>query len=360
MILVCGGLSVGIYYIVFSMKDTYVNPSTGLMMVKAPEGSTDTNTAGIFELPARTLGQGVTITSQGQMGGRTCYSSDSVANMFVNVATGVTTSLVEKDQETGELHVYHLGNSDCDESTIMWSNEDVQLGCVVMIPNLECTNMVRRGRYLSEFVDTDTDAMQDHHRSLKEHVANTIVGAATGGQHGTTIHRSNRNIGDFGGLSYVVEEEPRTIHDILLENAGLLEMNAELEETIKELYIEVEDLFSCQETVVDLSARVAVLEASLGPATSPTMSPNNRPTKLPTVGSLIGEPLVVADVPDEVDGITGIIEDEGVEENLEDEGAEENLEDGIADPAEPLDPDDVAMERPGTSKTILISFLENS
>ena len=209
-------------------------------------------------------------------------------------------------------------------------------------------------------MDTDTDAMQDHHRSLKQHVANTIIGAATGGQHGTTINRSNRNLGDFGGLSYVVEEEPRTIHDILLENAGLLEMNAELEETIKELYIEVEDLFSCQETVVDLSARVAVLEASLGPATSPTMSPNNRPTKLPTVGSLIGEPLVVADVPDEVDGITGIIEDEGVEENLEDEGAEENLEDGIADPAEPLDPDDVAMERPGTSKTILISFLENS
>merc|ERR1711966_614801 len=155
----------------------------------------DTNTAGIgIELPTRTLGQGVTITSQKTMGGRTCYSSDSVANMFVNVATGVTTSLAETNQETDELHIYHLGNSDCDESNIVWSNKDVQLGCVVMVPSLECTNMVRRGRYLSEFADTD--AMQDRHRSLKAHVANMIVGATTGGQHGTTIDRSNRNLED--------------------------------------------------------------------------------------------------------------------------------------------------------------------
>merc|ERR1711865_1006050 len=161
-------------------------------MGKAPDRSTDTNTAGIFELPTRTLGQGVTITSHGTMDGRTCYSSDSVANMFVNVATGVTTSLAETNQDTDELHIYHLGNSDCDESNIVWSNKDVQLGCVVMVPSLECTNMVRRGRYLSEFADTD--AMQDRHRSLKDHVANMIVGATTGGQHGTSIDRSNRNL----------------------------------------------------------------------------------------------------------------------------------------------------------------------
>lgn len=211
MIIVCGGLSVGIYYIVFSLKDTYVNPSTGLMMVKAPDGSTDTNTAGIgIELPTRTLGQGVTITSQGEMGGRTCYSSDSVANMFVNVATGVTTSLAETNQETDELHVYHLGNSDCDQSNILWSNKDVQLGCVVMVPSLECTNMVRRGRYLSEFADTDTDAMHDYHRSLKEHVANMIVGAVAGGQHGTTIDRSNRNLqGDAGDIAYANDHSAR-------------------------------------------------------------------------------------------------------------------------------------------------------
>ena len=86
----------------------------------------------------------------------------------------------------------HLGNSDCDESNILWSNKDVQLGCVVMVPSLECTNMVRRGRYLSEFADTDTDAMQDHHRSLKEHIANMIVGATAIGGHSTTIDRSNR------------------------------------------------------------------------------------------------------------------------------------------------------------------------
>ena len=96
------------------------------------------------------------------------------------------------------MHIYHLGNSDCDESNIVWSNKDVQLGCVIMVPSLECTNMVRRGRYLSEFADTDTDtdAMQDRHRFLKEHVANTIVGAAAGEQHGTTIDRNNRNLED--------------------------------------------------------------------------------------------------------------------------------------------------------------------
>ena len=63
-------------------------------MVKAPEGMTDTNTADIdIELPTRTLGQGVTITSQGTMGGTTCYSSDSVANISTCITKWVCSFL---------------------------------------------------------------------------------------------------------------------------------------------------------------------------------------------------------------------------------------------------------------------------
>lgn len=117
------------------------------------------------------------------MDGTTCYSSDLVANMFVNVATSVTTSLAEMNPETGELHLHRLGSTNCEQAKIVWSNEDVQVGCVVMVSSLDCTNMIRRGCHLSKFADTD--AIQDRrHRSLKEHIANTIVGAAAGG-HGT-------------------------------------------------------------------------------------------------------------------------------------------------------------------------------
>jgi len=111
--------------------------------------------------------------------------------MFMSVATGVTATLAETNQTTNDFHVHQLGTSGCPGSDIVWTDVDVRLGCVAMIPSLDCTNMMaRRDRHLSsEFADED--AMQDHHRALQEHVVNNI---ASGGGGNAAVNHNHRNL----------------------------------------------------------------------------------------------------------------------------------------------------------------------
>jgi len=121
--------------------------------------------------------------------GTNCYSQEDVSGMFMSVATGVTTTLAETNQETNDFHVHQLGTSSCPDSDIVWSDVDVRLGCVVMTPSLDCTNMARRDRHLSELADED--AMQDHHRALQEYVTNKIAG---GGGGKAAVDHNHRNL----------------------------------------------------------------------------------------------------------------------------------------------------------------------
>merc|ERR1712238_560172 len=137
----------------------------------------------------------VTIRSDGTtyspevMEGTNCYSQEDVSGMFMSVATGVTTTLAETNQETNDFHIHQLGTSSCPDSDIVWSDVDVRLGCIVMIPSLICTNMCRRDRHLSEFANED--AMQDHHRALQEYVTNKITG---GGGGKAAVDHNHRNL----------------------------------------------------------------------------------------------------------------------------------------------------------------------
>ena len=117
--------------------------------------------------------------------------------LFISVAIGVTTTMAETNQTTNDFHVHQLGTSSCPDSDIVWSDVDVRLGCIVMTPSLDCTNMARRHQHLSEFADED--AMQDHHRALKEHVINNIAG---GGGGNAAIDHNHRNLIFFQYLGY--------------------------------------------------------------------------------------------------------------------------------------------------------------
>jgi len=122
--------------------------------------------------------------------GTNCYSQEDVSGMFMSVATGVATTLAETNQTTNDFHVHQLGISSCPDSDIVWSDVDVRLGCIVMIPSLDCTNMARRDRHLSELANED--AMQDHHRALQEYVTNNL---ASGGGGLTAVNHNHRNLG---------------------------------------------------------------------------------------------------------------------------------------------------------------------
>lgn len=121
------------------------------------------------------------------MDGMNCYSQEAVTGMFMSVATGVTATLTETNQTTNEFHVHQLGTSGCPDSNIVWSKDDVRLGCVIMVTDLDCTNMARRDRQLSEL--DNEEEMQEPHGSLKEHVVNSI---AAGG--GTSVNHHHRNL----------------------------------------------------------------------------------------------------------------------------------------------------------------------
>merc|ERR1712161_6423 len=149
----------------------------------------------------------VTIRSDGTtyspevMEGTNCYSQEDVSGMFMSVATGVTTTLAETNQETNDFHVHQLGTSSCPDSDIVWSDVDVRLGCIVMIPSLICTNMCRRDRHLSEFANED--AMQDHHRALQEYVTNKITG---GGGGNAAVDHNHRNL-FFNNFGYRLKKK---------------------------------------------------------------------------------------------------------------------------------------------------------
>eukprot|EP00751_Fragilariopsis_kerguelensis_P012743 CAMPEP_0170761686 /NCGR_PEP_ID=MMETSP0733-20121128/2320_1 /TAXON_ID=186038 /ORGANISM="Fragilariopsis kerguelensis, Strain L26-C5" /LENGTH=358 /DNA_ID=CAMNT_0011101719 /DNA_START=187 /DNA_END=1263 /DNA_ORIENTATION=+ len=242
LFLLSGGLAVGLslntVHKIDANKDTLVNLSSGKMMVKDSSAAAsssssrrllsswteilsdmipslsrhleddmdETSTADVIDVTIRADGS---TYSPEVMDGTNCYSHEAVTAMFVSVATGVTSTLTETNQTTNAFHVLQLGTSNCPDSSIVWSEHGVQLGCVVMAPSRDCTNMARRDRHLSEL--DDEDALHAHHRSLKEHVVNIIAG----GGH-TAVNHNQRILNDDTGIFYTQSmsapavEEPET------------------------------------------------------------------------------------------------------------------------------------------------------
>merc|ERR1712238_599600 len=229
LFLLSGGLAVGlslktVHKIDATNTNALVDPSSGKMMVKntpaaasLPSSSTrrlmpswmnklsdmipssdkslsrlleeeDSDNTVVDDIVVTIRSDGTTYSPE-VMEGTNCYSQEDVSGMFMSVATGVTTTLAETNQETNDFHVHQLGTSSCPDSDIVWSDVDVRLGCVVMTPSLNCTNMARRDRHLSELADED--AMQDHHRALQEYVTNKIAG---GGGGKAAVDHNHRNL----------------------------------------------------------------------------------------------------------------------------------------------------------------------
>merc|ERR1712238_162637 len=221
LFLLSGGLAVGlslktVHKIDATNTNALVDPSSGKMMVKntpaaasLPSSSTrrlmpswmnklsdmipssdkslsrlleeeDSDNTVVDDIVVTIRSDGTTYSPE-VMEGTNCYSQEDVSGMFMSVATGVTTTLAETNQETNDFHVHQLGTSSCPDSDIVWSDVDVRLGCIVMTPSLDCTNMARRDRHLSEL--PHEDAMQDHHRALQEYVTNKI-----------TVNHNHRNL----------------------------------------------------------------------------------------------------------------------------------------------------------------------
>lgn len=213
------GLSVGFGFFISNKietsKETYVNPSTGIMTVKKPPPGSSLSLArrlsstiiNYREVPSSDTdpaietiavvvnsqgnthaSSGYTVTDPGTGDVVNCYSEEEIIAMFLSISSGAATMLAEKNPTNGDFCVHQLGGS---TEPIAWTDDAVQLGGgVVAVPNSICTNDARRGRHLSEVTE---GTMKEHHRSLKDHVFDA-ASSSSGRGGGTPDGRSNRNL----------------------------------------------------------------------------------------------------------------------------------------------------------------------
>jgi hypothetical protein len=171
--LITGSLSLSVFLIFASMKDTSVDTTTGTMMVKDHPGmEIGTKSHGAMFAP-----DAVMIDEEWGLEKR-CYNSDKVKEMFKAVLGGTYVTLVNTDSETGDVSGYDIGvgataadNNKGPESTATWSSTNVSFaGGMVLIPDPTCSNDYYEGQDEHEDVIlvVDDETRRRQRRKLQE------------------------------------------------------------------------------------------------------------------------------------------------------------------------------------------------
>lgn len=148
----CGVL----YHFLYLMKDTAVDSSTGALMVKSNDGS-----AKAVQVSVKSHGKAfavdgvVTDSVSGEE--KRCVSPDKASEMFKLASEGTDVRLMQETSETGEIRVLRIGAGD-----ISWTEESVDFGPIVLIPDEDCTNEL-----LGESVESSENADGEGNRALK-------------------------------------------------------------------------------------------------------------------------------------------------------------------------------------------------
>lgn len=134
-VLITGALSIAVYYIVGSQKDTTIDADTGTMMVKDHEdvevNMKSHGKAFVPDAAIRDIHTGKP---------KNCVSHDKATQMFKNVYEGTTVRYAETDADTNDVKVYNAGTGSSDEAAT-WSSTSIDMGGgVKLIPDLSCTN----------------------------------------------------------------------------------------------------------------------------------------------------------------------------------------------------------------------------
>jgi hypothetical protein len=158
--LITGSLSLAVFLIFSSMKDTSVDTTTGTMMVKdQPSMEVNVKSHGATFSP-----DAVMFDEESGME-KHCYDSDKVSEMFKAVSSGSYVTMVNTDSETGDVSVFDLGvgasgadNNNGPASKATWSSANVSFaGGTVLIPDPTCSKDYYEGEDEDEDVILDID-----------------------------------------------------------------------------------------------------------------------------------------------------------------------------------------------------------
>jgi hypothetical protein len=171
--LITGALSLSVYFIFASMKDTNVDETTGTMMVK-DQLDMEVN----VKSHGATFAPDLVMIDEESGVEKSCYDSDKVSEMFKTVSGGTYVTMVETDGETGHVSVYDVGvgasgadNNNRPGPKASWSDTDVSFaGGVVLKPDLSCSEDYYEVQVEDEdaILDNDDETRRRQRRKLQE------------------------------------------------------------------------------------------------------------------------------------------------------------------------------------------------
>lgn len=191
----CGVL----YHFLFLMKDFAVDPSTGTLMVKSDDGST-TDVAVSVKARGNTYSStGKAIDSETGLE-KNCLNGPTAFEMFVQASEGTPTKFVSEDPSTESLTVIPIGSD-----VAIWTNETINFGELVLIPDLDCTRASRAREAGSNNEGTrslSSDVMHADHNSMRKLAISSIVRDSTGNEQRRQLTRYT--FFDVGTLCFMV------------------------------------------------------------------------------------------------------------------------------------------------------------
>jgi Ca2+-binding EF-hand superfamily protein len=175
-IFITGALSLAVYFIVGSMKDTAVDPTTGAMKVKNEDVPVNVESHGMTFLPD-------VMTDPETETSIVCVRYDQAADMFQSTVAGVNGRFVETEEWTGDITVKDIGSSNVnDEHGTMWTDDEIYMGDIVLTPSAECTTAYAAAASRMLYPDEEVNSrrklsrgeMLENHRALRDRVVGSL------------------------------------------------------------------------------------------------------------------------------------------------------------------------------------------
>jgi len=113
---------------------------------------------------------------------KVCINDETVRKMFVSATKGTNAKFMQTDSTTGKVVVLEMAGNTCPTTdgspnhAASWNNEEIQLGSMVLVPSMECTEAASDGRRSLSRSD-----LMEHHRMLRDHTIHTHILGKDGG-----------------------------------------------------------------------------------------------------------------------------------------------------------------------------------
>jgi len=141
---------------------------------------------------------------------KVCINDETVRKMFVSATKGTNAKFMQTDSTTGEVVVLEMAGNTCPTTdgsphhAASWNNEEIQLGSMVLVPSMECTEAASDGRR-----SLSRSNLMEHHRMLRDHTIHTHILGKDGGDvnDNTLMNAMGRRLAEAKPIKYSLESK---------------------------------------------------------------------------------------------------------------------------------------------------------